>query len=368
MCNKQQNSNIEKTPNSLPYKHCLNCGTELNGMYCHVCGQQATSKTPTVTGFIMEYLNNAFIWDPKFFRTLWTLVRRPGHLTNEFLSGKFTSHEHPLKLNMFLLFVFITLFFFFSGTQKINDSVHNLTSDERVFAGLQLEFLKDNHEYFGKIKESPRDTVLLQAPLFLAEKYPEILTNLETIENTQGKALDKWTAILPHALIEDKIIQPDDNGCYHFNAEAEIGKEDLKIFHSVWEEMVRFITQYFPMIVLFTAPLLSMSLAFVQRKNKLPRIHHFIFSLHYTAFLEFLMMCIYILHLTTAPSIKVLECIMIIGSCIYLTIAFHRVYKTNTWFKAIVKALFTSLVYIIISLFIFIGIFLIACYMVADML
>ena len=41
MCNKQQNSNIEKTPNSLPYKHCLNCGTELNGMYCHVCGQQA---------------------------------------------------------------------------------------------------------------------------------------------------------------------------------------------------------------------------------------------------------------------------------------------------------------------------------------
>ena len=48
------------------------------------------------------------------------------------------------------------------------------------------------------------------------------------------------------------------------------------------------------------------------------------------------------------------------GSCIYLTVAFLRVYKTDTWFKAIVKALFTSLVYFIISLFIFIGIFLIA--------
>lgn len=366
MCNKQQNPDTEKTPNNLPYKHCLNCGTELNGMYCHACGQQATSKTPTVTGFIMEYLNNAFIWDPLFFQTLWTLIRRPGRLTNEFLSGKFTSQEHPLKLNMFLLFVFITLFFFFSGTEKMNDSVHSLTNDERVSIGLQFEFMKDNQEYMKKIDESPRDTVQLLAPLFLAENYPEIITNLETIEDTQGESLDKWTAILPHVLIEENIIKADDNGCYRFNPEVQIGKEDVALLHSVWEEMVNFITKYFPMIVLFTAPLLSISLGFVQRKNKLPRIHHFIFSLHYTAFLELLMLCIYLLHLTIAPSIGVLECIMIIGSCAYLTIAFHQVYKTNTWFKALIKALLTSLVYFIISLILFIGIFLIACFMVAD--
>ena len=64
----------------------------------------------------------------------------------------------------------------------------------------------------------------------------------------------------------------------------------------------------------------------------------------------------------------VLPCMRTTGSCIYLTVAFLRVYKTDTWFKAIVKVLFTSLVYFIISLFIFIGIILIACYMVADML
>ena len=367
MCNQQQTPDTEKTPHNLPYKHCLNCGTELNGMYCHVCGQQATSKTPTITGFVMEYLNNAFIWDPLFFQTIWALIRRPGHLTNEFLSGKFTSQEHPLKLNMFLLFVFITLFFFFSGTEKMSDSVNSITQDERVFAGLQLEFLKDNHEYADKLKESPRDTIQLSAPLFLAENYPEILTRLETIEDTQGEALDKWTAVLPHVLIEDKIIKLNDNGYYQFNTEAELGKEDLKIFHSVWKEMVDFTTQYFPMIVLFTAPLLSLSLSFVQRKNKLPRIHHFIFSLHYTAFIEFLILCIYLLHLTLSPSVEWLECIMLIAPCTYLTIAFHRVYRTNTWFKAVLKALFTSLVYFIISLLTFIGIFLIACFIVAGM-
>ena len=95
---------------NLPYKHCLNCGTELQGKYCHKCGQQVTSKTLKLKDFLIEYANNAFIWDSQCLRTLWNLIRRPGHLTVEYLNGKFVSQEHPLKLNMFLLFVFISLF------------------------------------------------------------------------------------------------------------------------------------------------------------------------------------------------------------------------------------------------------------------
>ena len=367
MCKKEENLETEITTNNISYEYCLNCGTELKGKYCHVCGQQAANKTPTVIGFIMEYLNNAFIWDSKFFHTLWTMIRRPGHLTNEFLSGKFASHEHPLKLNMFLLFVFITLFLFCSGSEKMNVSVHTLTKDERVFSSLQLNFLMGNQESAEKIKGSSRDTVQLLAPLYLAENYPEIITNLETTEDTQGQSLDKWTAILPHVLIEDEIIVLDPTGYYRFNTEYRSEAKELEIINSVWSEMVNIITKYFPMIVLFTAPFLSISLSFVQRRKQLPHINHFIFSLHYTAFLEFLMVCIYILYLTVSPAIELLECILSIGTCTYLTIAFRRVYFTASWFEAILKALFTSLLYFIISLLIFIVIFLIACYIVGDM-
>ena len=128
MKNKKQDSNPQNIEPYLPYKYCLNCDSELKGMYCHNCGQMATSKTPTVMEFILEYLNNAFIWDTKFFQTLWYLIRRPGYLTREYLSGKFVSQEHPLKLNMFLLFVFITLFVFFAGSEKVSDSVQDLTT------------------------------------------------------------------------------------------------------------------------------------------------------------------------------------------------------------------------------------------------
>lgn len=359
-----QHSDSEDRRSNLPYTHCLNCGSELQGMYCHVCGQQATSKTPTISAFVLEYLNNAFIWDPQFLRTIWTLIRRPGHLTNEFLSGKFTSQEHPLKLNMFLLFVFITMFIFFAGTEKMSNSVQTLTNDERVLPVLQFDFMTKN-ENAGNFKESPRDTIQLLAPLLLAENYPEYISNLKTIEDTEGKSLDKWIAVIPHVLIENRTIVPDESGFYRFNAEAETGKEELDLINTVWTKMVDLITQYFPMLALFTAPLLSMSLSFVQRKSRLPRINHFIFALHYTALLEFLMICVYLLYLTVAPPMELLQWIIIIGSCLYLTIAFRRVYGSSNWMKATLKALFTNLVYLIIGLLIFIGIFLVACFIIA---
>lgn len=80
----ETNKNIETTEavdaqSEVSRKHCLNCGAELIGHYCHNCGQEVADKTPTVTGFILAYLDNAFLWDTKFFKTLWTLIRRPGY-------------------------------------------------------------------------------------------------------------------------------------------------------------------------------------------------------------------------------------------------------------------------------------------------
>ena len=106
---EETNENIEHIDaidgqNDLQYKHCLNCGAELKGRYCHSCGQEAVGKTPTVKGFVMAYLDNAFLWDPQFFKTLWTLIRRPGHLTKEYNAGKFISQYLIFFLLLFAPF------------------------------------------------------------------------------------------------------------------------------------------------------------------------------------------------------------------------------------------------------------------------
>ena len=357
ICTNKDNS--KKNQGKLPYTHCLNCGTELQGKYCHICGQEATSKTPSVGAFLVEYANHAFIWDSNFLKTLWNLIRRPGYLTKEFIAGKFASHEHPLKLNMFLLFVLITLFVLFAGTEKVNNKVHNITNNEAVLAGLQLEFMIDRGELDTTLL-SPQDTVLLLAPLFFANQYPGFIRCIDTLENTHDKGLDKWIAVIPHTFIEDSIMVEYESGCYRINQEIQTAQNELMLVNSIAQELVDLIARYFPLLVLFTAPFLAISLRFVQRKNRLPRIHHFIFALHYTAFLEVLMLCIFLLHLTLSPPMDWMQWIMIIGSCLYLTIAFREVYGTKTWTGATLKALLTSLIYMLIGLVIFLGILIVA--------
>lgn len=356
MCDKIQNLETEKQQSDAPYKHCLNCGTELTGAYCHACGQEASNPTPSIKSFIMEYVVNAFMWDSKLLETLWLLVRRPGYLTREFVSGKFISYMHPLKLNMFLLFIFITLFLLFSGTEEMSNSVHDITSDERVFPMLQMQTIADNQEYLDKINESSRDTIHIFAPLLIAEQYPEIINSIEVKEDTQGKALDKWVAIVPSVLIEENILTSTDDGYYLFNPEmGTTASENIDLLNTVWTQMVDLLSQYFPMLVLLTAPLLSFSLRLVQRKQKRPQIHHFIFALHYTAFLELLMLLIYTIFLIVNLPTTILQWFVIISSCAYLTTAFHCVYDTNSWVKAGVKALVTSSIYALICGAIFIG-------------
>ena len=365
MNKEKQNSKIDNGQEIFPYTHCLNCGAELKGKFCHICGQEAVSKTLTIRGFFSEYIGNAYNWDSKFSHTLLNLICRPGRLTNEFLSGKFISQVHPLKLNMFLLFVFVTLFLFFSGTENMTNSVQTVTNDERVLPGYQINYMVEDQAQAKRLQESPRDTVHLLAPLFLAQNYPEYFHCLETKEDTKGEGLDKWVAVIPEVLIKDNIIMKGDNGYYRFNPEANVGTEELEMLYSVWNEMVGITSQYFPIILLLTTPFLSISLRLVQRKSKFPQVGHFIFSLHYTAFLELLMIFIYILYLMIAPSMKVLEYIMIIGSCTYLALAFRKVYAVNNWGKTIVKSLLTSTFYFSILLMIFIIIFLIACFITA---
>ena len=355
----------EETTETVEIKLCLNCGTELNGEFCHVCGQQANDTNSTVKGFVMEYVNNAFLWEPKHLKTMWLLFSKPGFLTKEFISGKYVSYANPLKLNMFILFVFITVFLLFSSQENLSNSVTDLADDDRVMSILHLDMMQEDKDYAEKIKNSPRDTVLLHAPLSLTDEFPELISCLEITEDTKGRSIDRWTAVIPSLLIEDKTFIPEPDGYYCFNKEKSGGKKELLLVGAVWNQLVDLMTRYFPMIVLLTAPFLSFSLRMTQIKNRFPRINNFIFALHYTAFLEMLILFIYLAYLVAAPPIEVLQWVLIIASCTYLTIAFHRAYEMKSWVKAIAKALFASLVYFMIILMLLFCNFIISCILVA---
>lgn len=349
-------------------KKCLNCQTPLQGTYCHVCGQKATQEKPTIKEFILEYLNIAFIWDTHFAKTMWQTFRRPGHLTNEYVSGKFVSYTHPLKLNMFLLFIFITSVLLFNKTEDMKNSVQNLTRNEIIYPVLQLGILTDNLEYNEILKADRKDTVTLYAPQLLAETYPELISNLDTINSVSSESMSYWTAAVPHKLIEDDFFVKHPAGYYHAEPEDPESFENLsgtKILEMVLQQMLKLTTKYFPLLILLTAPFLSLLVRAVLRKSNSSHFKHFIFSLHYTAFLEMIIIFIYMVHLIAAPPIGIMQWVLIASSCIYLTFAFKRAYETRTWYGAVCQAVIINIGYSMILFATFCVILLISIIIVA---
>lgn len=85
---------------------CLNCGTPLQGGYCHVCGQQDFDFKQSFWHTILEALEHLVHLDGRFARSMVSLLFLPGRLTSEFLAGRRASQIPPLRFYLFVSLVF----------------------------------------------------------------------------------------------------------------------------------------------------------------------------------------------------------------------------------------------------------------------
>jgi hypothetical protein len=97
-------------------KICLNCGTNLEGRYCHVCGQENLEPKENFGHLINHFFQDVTHFDGKFFSTLRLLLFKPGFLTTEYLKGRRVSYLHPVRMYIFTAFVFF--FVLFSSRQS----------------------------------------------------------------------------------------------------------------------------------------------------------------------------------------------------------------------------------------------------------
>ena len=106
---------------------CTNCGEPVSRTYCGACSQRYvpldTLGYQTLVGDYFRAAFEEFRWP----RTLWTLVRYPGKLTTEYLSGRRRSQVNPLLL----LFVLLSLSIWVTGfyTFTVNDVLDTVEQD-----------------------------------------------------------------------------------------------------------------------------------------------------------------------------------------------------------------------------------------------
>lgn len=88
---------------------CANCGADLAGEYCAVCGQRHEPSVHTVGHFFREALESISHADSRLWRTLWLLFSRPGFLTREFFAGRRASYLPPFRLYLVLSIILVVL-------------------------------------------------------------------------------------------------------------------------------------------------------------------------------------------------------------------------------------------------------------------
>ncbi|MEZ2440687.1 DUF3667 domain-containing protein [Chitinophaga sp. RCC_12] len=100
-------------------KNCLNCGTEVPERYCTHCGQENTVPHETFTHLVKHFVADIFHYDSQFLTTLKYLLFRPGFLSREYMAGKRVRYVNPIKLYVFISFVFFFgLFTLQHGNEK----------------------------------------------------------------------------------------------------------------------------------------------------------------------------------------------------------------------------------------------------------
>jgi hypothetical protein len=112
-------------------ERCTNCGAAATGVYCARCGQRIEPHIHTVWGFTREATESLTHADSRLWRTLLTLLLKPGQLTREFLDGRRASYLPPFRLYLVLSLLFFVVASLL-GEGDVVQLDRQTSADERV--------------------------------------------------------------------------------------------------------------------------------------------------------------------------------------------------------------------------------------------
>jgi len=135
-----------------PGTRCLNCETELEGRYCHACGQEHADQHRSILHLTWETIESMFHVDGRLWRTLPWLFFKPGQLSKEYFEGKRARHVPPFRtfLVSLLLFILAAEAVLHKVTHDLKEGAHGDTSmnvNVRTPDGKQTPLLKDGKLY-----------------------------------------------------------------------------------------------------------------------------------------------------------------------------------------------------------------------------
>ncbi|MDP5053896.1 MAG: DUF3667 domain-containing protein [Congregibacter sp.] len=265
--------------------HCRNCQSPLDGQYCASCGQREGRGDLHFADAATEVLGDVFTWDSRIWRTLFSILFRPGFLSAEFNAGRRMRYMPPFRLYIvvsFLMFLVLSL--------EASDSVIISTeSADNPPAAVALD----------STTESKADPEPDGFTIKLSENGPPWVQTLE------------------------KRIE----------ANARRVREDPS-------DYLETLAEYLPQIMFVMLPLFALLLKLIYFFSPFHYLQHLVFGLHYHTF-------VYLLYLISAGLERLsahVDGLFALLLIIYLPLALRRCYFSS-WPAAIGKSLLLLLSY-----------------------
>lgn len=285
--------------------YCLNCKTTLRGKYCHYCGQEKIdihqdSFFHTLPHFVGDFIH----FDAQIFKTAIPLLFKPGFLVNEYLDGRRVRYFHPIRMYIFLSFLFFFLTFSFTKFSAKNSIVND--REHVKFSIKDKGQSEKSNLSLSELSDSMR--VLKDSITFMDVFNYGDVRQYDSVQRTlPGYKKDGW---LKYQVKKRVLV-----------VKEEIVSERRGEF---LEKVYHHFVHNFPKILFILLPVFALLLKLLYRKHYY--MDHLIFSIQFYNFF-FLFGCIIFL-LRFIPFInKAVDDAYLILPLLYLYVALLNVYK-----------------------------------------
>ena len=250
-------------------RNCLNCGTDVQGRFCHICGQENIEPKETFWNLITHLIYDITHFDGKFFNTVKYLLLKPGFLSKEYNRGRRVSYLNPIKM-----YVFISAFFFLFLISVINPIINRAEELNAIMRADTTQKDKDVKIDSTHKQQNPVSNDIVWNTSRKSNNGVNIHYNYG--QNYKSiKEYDSLQKLLPKDKQDGWLKRKRTYKSIRFK--TEYGNDIGRLVHDLGEKFLH----YFPQMFFVSLPLFALLLMLLYKKRKdIFFVNHAIFSVH----------------------------------------------------------------------------------------
>lgn len=303
---------------------CLNCGTRMRGQYCGSCGQRAHSRLISLWELTRDAFGDLLEIDSRLWRTLRSLMLKPGMLTKDYLQGRRARYMPPFRTYLVLSVVFFVVAFF-----NPRDDLSLLFEPEPAATAEEIAAAAEEK----RLEEEERKADLAEA----AEDLRKLEEAGDIPEGFAAQFEGKKFGVTMEGNDSDCDIDPDDLADLPQWLQKRITPERAqhicsRIGEDEGKSLARQMLDNIPVALIVLLPIMALVLKILYPLSKRYFVEHLLFFLHFHAFF-FLILIAQILFargMALLPIPEAIPILIIVASSFYvptyLYIAMRRVY------------------------------------------